>query len=65
MLRFPLHPTRTGWFAGIALIALWALLWLWFLVSLGHGTGDAQARALRQPPMATRSPAATNRTARA
>jgi hypothetical protein len=37
MLRFRLHPTPSGLFLGVAVIALWALMWLWFLYSLGEG----------------------------
>ena len=34
MFRLPLHPTRSAFAVGIAVIALWALLWLWFIAQL-------------------------------
>jgi hypothetical protein len=34
MFRLRLHPTSSGLFFGIAVIAFWGLLWLWFLGQL-------------------------------
>jgi hypothetical protein len=34
MFRLRLHPTSSAFAAGIAVIALWALLWLWFIAQL-------------------------------
>ncbi|HEY4886661.1 MAG TPA: hypothetical protein VII08_23740 [Myxococcales bacterium] len=36
MFRLRLHPTRSGLFFGIAVIAFWALLWLWFFGQLSQ-----------------------------
>ncbi len=37
MFRMRLHPTSSGFAVGIAVIALWALLWLWFFAQLANG----------------------------
>ena len=34
MFRLRLHPTSSGLLFGIAVIAFWALLWLWFFAQL-------------------------------
>jgi hypothetical protein len=34
MFRLPLHPTSSGFLFGIAVVAFWALLWLWFFAQL-------------------------------
>ena len=34
MFRLRLHPTPSGFALGIAMIALWALLWVWFIAQL-------------------------------
>jgi hypothetical protein len=34
MFRLRLHPTSSAFVAGIAVIALWALLWLWVIAQL-------------------------------
>ena len=36
MFRLRLHPTSSGLLSGIAVIAFWALLWLWFLGQLSQ-----------------------------
>ena len=51
MLRFRLHPTSSSLFFGIAVIALWALLWVWFLFSLGE-VHERQGRASASAPVA-------------
>lgn len=37
MLRNCLRPSRFGFLLGIAVIALWALVWFWFLSALLRG----------------------------
>jgi len=44
MFRLRLHPTSSGFIAGIAVIALWALLWLWFIAQLAEGPRAATSR---------------------
>jgi len=44
MFRTCLHPTRFGFVGGIVVIALWALLWTWFLVAIVHGAPEREAR---------------------
>ena len=34
MFRIALHPTRFGFGIGLALISLWAVLWIWALAEL-------------------------------
>jgi hypothetical protein len=44
MFRLHLHPTFSNLVFGMALIAFWALLWLWFfaqLPQLAHGAASA------------------------
>ena len=43
MFRLRLHPTRSGFAIGIAVIALWALLWLWFFAQLDNNGSPASA----------------------
>jgi len=45
MFRTRLHPTSVGLAGGIVLIALWALLWAWFLI----GVVRAPEKEARQP----------------
>jgi hypothetical protein len=44
MFRLRLHPTSSGFLAGIAVIALWALLWVWFIAQLVQGPRTAASR---------------------
>jgi len=44
MFRLRLHPTSSGLFFGIAVIAFWGLLWLWFLGQLPQ-PGSARRRS--------------------
>jgi hypothetical protein len=37
MFRLRLHPTPSAFAVGIAFIALWALLWVWFISQLAEG----------------------------
>jgi len=50
MFRSRLHPTPSALAFGLVVIALWALIWLWFLLQLSGPTLEAQAR--RPAPMA-------------
>jgi hypothetical protein len=36
MFRLRLHPTPSGFAVGLAVIALWALLWVWFIAQLAE-----------------------------
>jgi hypothetical protein len=36
MFRLRLHPTPSGFLFGIAVIAFWGLLWLWFFGQLSQ-----------------------------
>jgi len=45
MFRLRLHPTRSGLFFGIAVIAFWALLWLWFFGQLPQPGSGRLTRA--------------------
>jgi hypothetical protein len=52
MFRLRLHPSRFGLFSGLAVIAFWALLWLWFFGQLspsgtGQGPDSAPAQVAR------------------
>ena len=42
MFCLRLHPTSSGLFFGIAVIAFWGLLWLWFLGQLPQQPGSAR-----------------------
>jgi len=44
MFRTRLHPTSVALAGGIVLIALWALLWAWFLSGMVRGAPEKQAR---------------------
>jgi hypothetical protein len=44
MFRLRLHPTPSGLAIGIAVIALWALLWLWVIAELANNGSRASAR---------------------
>lgn len=38
MFSRPMHPTSSAFAVGLAVIALWALIWIWFFAQLsGHG----------------------------
>ncbi len=45
MFHSRLHPTPTGLALGVFIIALWAALWLWFLIQVARGPeGEARLR---------------------
>ena len=57
MFRTRLHPTPAGFALGIVVVALWALLWLWFLVQLGSEPARRPLNELTQRPRyGTRAP---------
>ena len=60
MFRLRLHPTPSGFAVGLAVIALWALLWVWFLTQLAGGTRAADARRVADLPELTRQDAPAN-----
>ena len=61
MFRLRLHPTPSAFFVGIAVIALWALLWVWFIAQLADSPRTfARTRDL---PELSALEAATNRSA--
>jgi hypothetical protein len=43
MFRLRLHPTPTGFALGIAIIAFWAVLWLWLIAELASHRSAASA----------------------
>lgn len=57
MFRLRLHPTPSGFAVGLAVIALWALLWVWFLAQLAGGPPTADARSVAELPELTRQDA--------
>jgi hypothetical protein len=42
MFRLALHPTRLDLAFGLMVIALWALLWIWFLAGLEGPRSDTR-----------------------
>ena len=54
MFRTRLHPTSVGLAGGIVLIALWALLWAWFLSGVVRSAPEKQARQPGAIPELTR-----------
>ena len=60
MFRLRLHPTPSGLALGLAVIALWALLWVWFLAQLAGGTRTAAATSPAGLPELTRQEAPLN-----
>ena len=53
MFRHSLHPTRFGFTLGLAVIALWALLWIWVV---GQLAGVPRQPERRLPPVAEPAP---------
>ena len=39
-----MNPTRSGLLGGLIVIALWALLWTWFLIGVTVAAAERQAR---------------------
>lgn len=54
MFRNCLHPDRLGLVGGIVVIALWALLWAWFLFGIARGP-ERQVREARSAPELSRA----------
>lgn len=51
-----LHPTPSGFAFGLAVIALWALIWIWFFAQLSRphpGAGSGAVAEARLQPSAT------------
>jgi hypothetical protein len=46
MFRLRLHPTPSAFVVGIAVIAFWALLWVWLLAQLVGSTPGAVDRGI-------------------
>ncbi|MGZ6126165.1 MAG: hypothetical protein ACXWLR_14450 [Myxococcales bacterium] len=59
MFRLRLHPTPSGLVVGLAVIALWALLWVWFIAQLADSPGTA-ARTVPALPELTALEALAN-----
>jgi hypothetical protein len=58
MFRFRLHPTPAGLAFGVLGIALWALMWLWFLTQVARGPQNAARQPGPGPELARSFPAA-------
>ena len=54
MLRFRMHPTPAGLFLGLAVIALWAALWIWFFAQIARDVRSAQRQPRVSPELALR-----------
>lgn len=59
MFRLRLHPTPSAFALGIAFIALWALIWIWFIAQLAGAPRSAALTAAVGPEL-TSIEAATN-----
>jgi len=53
MFRLRLHPSPSGLLTGIAVIAFWALLWVWFIAQLVQEPRSRAAAARAGPPELT------------
>jgi hypothetical protein len=51
MFRLRLHPTPSAFALGIAVIALWALLWVWFIAQLALTPQTAPRTAAAVPEL--------------
>ncbi len=60
MFSLRLHPTRLGLAAGLVVVALWALLWAWFLLGVARGAPEKQARRAGEVPELASSIAAAS-----
>jgi len=55
MFRLRLHPTPSGLVLGFAVIALWALLWVWFFAQLAQSERVSTALSVSDLPEITES----------
>jgi hypothetical protein len=51
MFRLRLHPTSSSFAVGIAFIALWALLWVWFIAQLAGSSQTVAVSAAAAPEL--------------
>ncbi len=63
MFCLRLRPTPTGFALGIAMIAFWALLWVWFIVQLVQPPRPAAAAPAAGAPEMTSLHAMADRAA--
>jgi hypothetical protein len=56
MFRSRLHPTPTGLALGLLVIALWAVMWIWFLAQVAVGPQNALRQQGPRPELAQRLP---------
>jgi len=45
MFRRHLHPSLSGFVLGIAVVAFWALLWVWFFAQVTRTRGETAVPA--------------------
>jgi hypothetical protein len=46
-----LHPTPSGFAFGFAVIALWALIWIWFFAQLSRSHAAARRTVVAEAPL--------------
>ena len=52
MFRARLHPTPAGLLLGLAVVALWAAMWIWFLTQIASVPQSAERRRSVNPELA-------------
>ncbi|HTO98197.1 MAG TPA: hypothetical protein VMK66_14205 [Myxococcales bacterium] len=60
MFRSRLHPSPSSVLLGIAMIAFWALLWLWFIVQLADSPRSAARAGASLPELSAAEVPASN-----